>query len=46
MSSEEVAEGLSELIANVQLREKYAAQLHIEKHGNENEIEKYYELMR
>jgi len=33
MSSEEVAEGLSELIANVQLREKYAAQLHIEKHG-------------
>lgn len=46
MSSEEVVEGLSELIANVQLREKYAAQLHIEKHGNENEIEKYYELMR
>lgn len=46
MSSEEVAEGLEELISNVQLREKYTAQLHIENHGNENEIEKYYELMK
>lgn len=46
MSSGEVAEGLSELIANVQMREKYALQLHMENHGNEGEIEKYYELMR
>lgn len=46
MSSREVAEGLLELITNAQLREKYVAQLHIENHGNESEIEKYYELMR
>lgn len=46
MSSEEVSEGLAELITNVQLREKYTIQLHIENHGNESEIEKYYELMR
>lgn len=46
MSSEEVAEGLAELIANIRLREKYTKQLRIERHGNESEIEKYYELMR
>lgn len=46
ISSEQVAEGLEELITNVQLREKYTKQLRIERHGNESEIEKYYELMR
>ena len=46
MSSKEVAEGLADLITNVQLREKYEAQLHAENHGNENEISKYYALMR
>lgn len=46
MDPESIASGLAELIENRQLRECYTAQLHIEKHGNEKEIEKYYKLMR
>lgn len=46
MSCEEVAEGVKELIIDAQLRERLSTQLRIENHGNEKEIEKYYELMK